>query len=491
MQDLLDRAYYLHLPSAYREVLARRSELESGETPFVDSALIDALDLYVKRQFDDVIQLVLGLLADSDRMPGSLIAYSSALLVRCYAIRGRSIDGLKYLESPEVSKHFIGPLATSTYYWLLANFLRQERRFNEAKDALQRAHELVLISTVPRNAFRIVSDIANVHLVQGDGARAITLYEGAISEFEHDPDFADALIRARLNLASAYQRINRDEDAFRVYDELLRLPGTESEWGIFIAVKLNKAIALKALKRMDESFEAYTEVRVLARDKHDTQFELRALIGLSDHCRQMDRLTEARAYADEALAIATEKQARPFVIESKRMIASVERDNGNREVAAQIMRECFDQLIERGDNSEAINIAQDLVDCLSEAGHYKEALEINQESVKIQQKIYEGEIERSIEISSVRESLSNQREAVRARDEERTKVLHAVMPAHIANRLTAGERQIVDTIPAVTILFADVVRIHGACFVHDRRGFARSPFEAFQRTRRGCFAIWL
>jgi len=457
MQDLLDRAFFLNLPSAVAEVISRRGELEGAEVVVVETELIDALEHYSMRRYEDTEAIAKRYLENADFRSSSCIAYSATLLARCYATRGQSQKGLQLLELPEVSKQFVEPLASSTLYWLTAHFLRVEKKFIEAKDTLQRAYDQIVLSSVPKNAFRIISDMANVHLAQGDEAMAITLYEKAISEFEIDPDFADALIRARCNLASAYQRISRDEDALRVYDEILVQITGERDWSTFIVVKLNRAIALRALKRMEESLHEYSAVRLLSNNRGDYEFEIRALIGLANHCSLMKQINDARSYAADAEHIATERGVKSLLIESRRSIASIEHLDGNVAVATKILSECFDQYVEWGNFSEAINVAKDLVDFYSEAEEYKKAMEIALESARIQRTIYEGEIERSVEIASVRERFAKEKEAVRARDEERTKVLHAVMPAHIANRLTAGERQIVDTLPAVTILFADVV----------------------------------
>lgn len=457
MRELLDRAFLLGLPTAVKEVFERRVELASGEDRFIEPALINALELYRSRQYEDAKVLLQNIMADVDNLSSSSIAYASFILCRCYVRTSKVSNGLKLLEDAQISRHFIGPLARAAYFWEQANILRLERRFNEARDALQKALDLILQSAVPKHAASIICDMATVYLSQGDEARAITLYEQAISEYERDPDYADALIRARGNLASAYHKIERVDDALRVYEEILLLPSIENDWFIYIAVKLNRAIALKTLDRMDESFDAYSEVRVLAHDHGDVQIEIRALIGLSILMFKKEQYDRSRNYAEEANGIAVEKNERTLVAETERQLAAIDIREGKADTAVETLRKVFAQLEANGDYSDAMDVAQELVECLSKEGRYKEALEVNEASVKIRRSVYEAEIERSVEISTVRERLANEREAVRVRDEERTKVLHAVMPAHIANRLTSGERQIVDTLPAVTILFADVV----------------------------------
>ncbi|MBK7577798.1 MAG: adenylate/guanylate cyclase domain-containing protein [Ignavibacteria bacterium] len=145
------------------------------------------------------------------------------------------------------------------------------------------------------------------------------------------------------------------------------------------------------------------------------------------------------------------------IVETYTTLADVDRAEGLGDQAISRQREAFARLQSSGDHRKAIAVAVDLVGWLKEEQRYQDALEVQEAIATVQQSINERDLERSLEISTVRERLADERTAVRVRDEERNKVLHAVLPAHIANRLTSGERQIVDTLPAVTILFADVV----------------------------------
>jgi len=457
MQDVLDRAFFLVLPSACKEVLPRRTEVASGSGLYVEPELFEALDLYGQRKLADVENLLTSFLEDSTDKSSLSIAYASTLLARCYSNSGKSSQGLKLLESHETSRHFVGPLQEANLLWLLAGFYRVEQRYLEAKEALQKAHDLILISSVPKFAFRIVSDIANIHVVQGDAARAIALYEMAISGFGDDEDESHARTRALLNLASVYQRVSKEDEALRIYEDVLQRVTANSDWKVFVAVKLNRAIALKSLNRIQDSFEAYEDVRRLSEAFGDWQYEIRALIGLSDLGLGKEDAAQARDFVEQAMSIATDRQSLQFELQCKRRLAGLEQKGGKVESAAQILRDCYDHYVAQVDYREAIDVANDLVDLYAEAEQYKRALEMSLESSRIQKTIYSGEIERSVEIAAIRERYVKEKEAVRVRDEERTKILHAVMPAHIAARLTAGERQIVDTLSSVTILFADVV----------------------------------
>lgn len=449
MDSTFDNAFFLNLRSAVKVVLANRAQL--------DSRLYDALEFYQQRNYPQTQSVLEDILQTPTPEVKNSTAYAASLLARCYASRGKDQEGLDLLESEEIARHFQGALATSTLYWLTAHFYKAQGRYSEAMEKLQTALDLVLTSTAPKNAFRIVSDLANVHLALGDEARAITLYESAISEYEEDADYKDALVRTRCNLASVYQEVSRNGDAINIIDELLELEEIERDWSTFVALKLNRAITLKALARMDESLKAYSEVRDLARAKHDAQFEARALIGLSEHARQGDSIDDALAYVKEAYEISEAHKLQEMILVCMKRIAVLQHANGKVDDAIALLRECFTRYVSNGNRREAIRTASDIVDFLMKAHRYEEALETLQESMRLQRSVYEAETERAVEIASVRTRLAKEKEAARVRDEERSRVLNAVMPAHIATRLTAGEREIVDTLPAVTIMFADVV----------------------------------
>ncbi len=462
MNQMLDGAFFLNLTSAVDYVLSHREQLRQEHAPFRDGRLLEALALYHQKQHEEAQKAAEQLLSDfpeSSSFDGGpeYKAFVVTLLARCYASRGLTSQGVQLLEHKEIQAYFTSTLASSSRNWILAHFYKVQGRYLDAREKLQIALDEVYTSTHPRNAFRIVSDLANVYFALGDAARAITLYESALSEFEEDPDYAEPRIRTRCNLASVYQSISRNEDALTEYDNLLRQLDIGKEWATSIAILLNRAIALKSLSRMEESLAAYEEVRRLSHNRPDSEMESRAFIGISEHAKQRDDIGSALFNAKEALRIAENGAVSSMILESRRRIGSLEHLNGNNTVAIEILRDCFNRCAELGDHSNAIKIADELVEICEESGQLPIALETLRESSKIQRSVYEAEVERAVEMASLRSRIAKEKEEARVRDEERTRVLHAVMPAHIANRLTAGERQIVDTLPAVTIMFADVV----------------------------------
>ncbi|MBK6417949.1 MAG: hypothetical protein IPF79_01985 [Ignavibacteria bacterium] len=457
MQDLLDRAFLLFFRTSVDEVIARREEIVSNSALAIEPALIDALELLYDRKYEESLAVLESMQTGADGSTDRSFVYRVIVMSRIHGRRGRVERALELLNSLSRQSACVDALAESILTWRTADCLRMQRKFNEAMVLLQKAFEVAEVSSVPIMTSVIKGDIASVYLSLGDMARAIVLYEQVMSEIAEEADLVDTVIRTRSNLASAFGSSNRNAEALREYDQLLQISEVVNEWQINVAVKLNKAIALKALMRMEESRAEYKEVRELSIENEDHFFEIKALIGLSGLCLKMEEIAEARVYAQEAHQLATERDVKSVIVETYTTLADVDRAEGLGDQAISRQREAFARLQSSGDHRKAIAVAVDLVGWLKEEQRYQDALEVQEAIATVQQSINERDLERSLEISTVRERLADERTAVRVRDEERNKVLHAVLPAHIANRLTSGEPQIVDTLPAVTILFADVV----------------------------------
>jgi len=101
---------------------------------------------------------------------------------------------------------------------------------------------------------------------------------------------------------------------------------------------------------------------------------------------------------------------------------------------------------------------------------------------QLERSIYEKEIERTTELSAVRTTLEMERAAILQRDEERNRILHAVMPESIAERMMLGETRIADHLESVTIMFADIVGFTSMASTMDPRSLVtmlESLFTSF------------
>jgi len=454
--DLFERATLFDEPVARRRLLVAFTAKNGGWTwpePFAD-----ALDLQQRREFDGAIGVLTAFLSSTEfeRDP-QFHVHATLLLARNLQRVRRAQEGLTLLEAARGEWSNRPSVELLALQWCIGQFAIQARRFPEALAELHKALALADELQLAECAARITSDIATATSATGDVAKSIALYEQALLTLSRLPDYENDCIAVRINLASLYQTINRNEDALLEYDALLQLESLQATPAYAMPTGLNRAIALKRLDRYAEALLAYKVVAEQARTHTSVDMQIRALLGMSDLSLLMQDLVHAREAAMEAVALATRHDVRSLVAETQSAIAAVDHAEGKIDEAIDGLRTAFDWTIAISDNNSAVIFGAELVQWLAEAHRFKDAYDVQRQCADLQRAVYEKEIERTVELSSIRTRLDVERETIRHRDEERNKILHAVLPQHIAERLMEGETRIADRIDDVTILFADIV----------------------------------
>ncbi|MBP6510957.1 MAG: hypothetical protein KA339_10380 [Candidatus Kapabacteria bacterium] len=421
-------------------------------------ALCLALERYVVHDLDGTLVLLQSLF--DERRLGRTSPYSIATaLLRAHVLldAGSLGEALTVLDETMTSH----PEADSEE--LIA--LHQKRgfvflglqRFSDAMSSFEIAHQLALEEQDEVMAAKIYANMAHASVATGDVVRSITMYEQCLLTFSTMPGSETSLITTRINLASLYQNVGRNEEALTVYDLLVEDPIVLSRPALNSAVLLNRSIALKRLERFSESALAYSAAHAFAVSTSNVDAQIRSLIGIAGLQKVLDELSLARTTALEALSIVLLNPGHPLTNEVQATLADIEWAEGSRSEAIARLHTVFDALIAIEDHHMAIIYAKDLVDWYVSEERWEEAYRVQFECDRIQKMVYEKEVERTIELTSFRSRLDNERETIRQRDEERTKILNAVVPQHIADRLMSGETRIADRITDVTILFVDVV----------------------------------
>lgn len=349
------------------------------------------------------------------------------------------------------------PIERLAFHWSVGVLFLGRRRFPEAMTSLSTAHRIALEQNMDVTAARIYTDIATVTIGTGDAAKAITMYEQALLTLDASDDHMPDRIVIRINLASVYQKAGRDHDALEEYRTLLSLDEVLCEASRALPTELNMAIALKRLHRYDEALEVYRSVEKRAMLAHAVDFRIRALIGIADLLLQQHRNAEARRAAEEALHLAQNQSVHGLLAETQAAHAAVDHADGHRDHAIAELQRAFQFALSISDNTSAMSYGAELVAWLAQEHRFKEAYDVQCQCTTLQRSIYEREIERTVELSDVRSRLDGEREAIRQRDAERNRILHAVLPKNIAERLMDGEKRIADRVPSAAILFADIV----------------------------------
>ncbi|MBK6292604.1 MAG: tetratricopeptide repeat protein [Candidatus Kapabacteria bacterium] len=339
----------------------------------------------------------------------------------------------------------------------VGNTLSLMRRISESQEHLSKAYSLsVDLQSVEYSAL-IYVDLANITSDAGDTAKAITMYESSLHVLGKSKENAADCIIIRLNLASLYPSVGRDQDALREYDLLLEKPEVKQHPTLLYSVQLNRAISLKRLRRHDESLESYQSLLEMTRANSNDEFQLRALVGLADLLTILGTQSEAREMSMKAVALAETLGVEPLKYQAIANIAVIEHQEGNTGIAIDHILASFQWMTENGDLSHAIDYGRILAELYTVQDRYQDAFHVQRSCSELHRSMYEKEIERTIELASVRSRLDHERNAIRFRDEERNKILNAVLPPRVASRLMAGETHIADNMNDVTIMFADIV----------------------------------
>lgn len=348
-------------------------------------------------------------------------------------------------------------LVTLSALWREGTAYIAQKKYKDAMTALTTAQEIAESLEDSICSARLSIDIANVTISTGDYVRAMSLLERSLLTLEGIPRYEMDCNMARINLSGVYQRVGRNEDALDEYRLLLENPRIQQRAETAIVILLNTAIALKSLNRMEESLKAYQEVQRVSQEKGFLDMHIRALIGIAHLHEVTGNIEQCLEVANKAVQLTTETNFDVSMGEAKAALAAAEKLSGNITAAVDLLSFSYRKAIRDADISLAIIYGLDLSAWLAEGGRYEEAYSIQTECAEMQREIYSKEIERTLELSDIRAQMNLERETIRHRDEGRNKILHSVVPKHIAERLMAGEVHIADRVEAATIMFADIV----------------------------------
>jgi len=333
----------------------------------------------------------------------------------------------------------------------------KEFQYADAFREFTESHAVASRAGLTRLAARMETDLANVAIASGDLIKAVSWLQQALLKLDTLEDSDEESAKARINLASLFIRLGRNDNARREYELMRTDPTVRNRIDYLLPVELNLAITYKRMELHDHSLDAYLRVLALARENDIPVFITRAHIGIADHHVITGDLDAVHAEILQAADLAERYDFHDLLLEINAHRANIAHQQGNGPQAIELLTACYHQARDSGDITTAMLWGLDVAGWLAETGDHAAAYRVLHECHVLQQKISENELERTLELNDLRTKLDQERELIRSRDEERNRVLHSVMPTQIAQRLMAGEDRIADMIPSATILFADVV----------------------------------
>lgn len=479
LDALLDRAVLFWEERARMQLIELWPTLPDRASLASAEYLYDALCLFAQRDHDKVISLLTDAL-DGDERPYA--AHAAIVLARALGIRQRWREVTSIiLRAFEITDEVNAELRMALLYRLGVARL-YEGEYQESMKVLAQAHALSIELGHSSIEPQIYNEMATVTLRTGDSVKAIGMYEKALLAMGSQPGHQTECDRMRINLASVLQHVGRMRDALDIYEGLLLRPAIAENDQLVMPIRLNMAIAYKSLDQYDASATCYAIALDVARANSHVEFQMRALMGMADLHLLRSQREQAHASIDEAIALAQQREHTPLYAELQATKASIEAASDRMPTAIERLKSAFDLMLGVHDSKSAILYGSELTTWLAKSDRYEEAYEIQMKCSQLERSIYEKEIERTTELSAVRTTLEMERAAILQRDEERNRILHAVMPESIAERMMSGETRIADHLESVTIMFADIVGFTSMASTMDPRSLVtmlESLFTSF------------
>lgn len=455
LSELLDRAFLCADKAAGQTLLEYAYGSSKVQITQDELILCEVLRAFYandsKTVFDNLAKI-----AESESTHDSMYrVHASVMLANAYQRQHRVEDGMRCLD--EVDRIDNRPIEQLGIAWRRGAMQRTLGRLPDAMLALTTAHERASELGLQDVAAIVYAEMAAVTSATGDDIQAVMMYERSLLSLPLNASTREYVTKIRMNLASIYQGLGRDAEALHEYETYLQDSTNNADPQFHAIVQLNAAIAQRNLGQDARAEDSYSAVLQYAEEHDHVELQIRALIGLAYVCEKVGALARGVEYADDAVRRATLAEAQPLMGEALAAVASIQKSLGQSSLGIDTMMRAFLLFVDNSNIRRAVQLGSTLVDWLIDDERYREAVGIQKECSRLQVSVVERETEHTIQITKARAQLESDRELLRTREEERTRVLQSVLPVHIADRLMNGETHIADRIADVTILFADIV----------------------------------
>lgn len=455
---LLEQIFY-HGRQFEQESLHQLASEATADDIDADLALlIEAARHYWKRQHEECLALLTPWLDDET------VSASSHLCILALVIWYRTLARmLRHIEAAAVVERAerLRPATTAQEHMAVSMIRGQAMlnltRYDVAARHLDQAH-----THATRSGYNVTGAIINIDRAVvagecGDAFRAIVMYEDSIRVLSSAPDgFRPLCLAAKFNVATVYSSVDRDDDALRMYADVIAESQRWNLPGYYLTARLNMAISLKKLLRYEESRAAYLEVLEHATTEGDRHLQFRACAGLSNLFMLQDDVSTAQSIASKALDLADEIGISSLRNEALSILASIDRRTGNNDRAIERLLYTYDAA-HNEDSGRAMKYGIELSNTLADLGRFEQAYHVLRQCADEQDRINARAIERTAEVTVMQLRLASDREVMQTIEAERERMLQTVVPESIAERLMSGERHIADAITNVTIMFTDIV----------------------------------
>ena len=375
---------------------------------------------------------------------------------RCLGLNNQIGEAITYLLGGIQHIPAADPNMQIVYWYRIGTMYFKVRMVEEARTALLTAKQIADTMENTVDQAMLLTELANVDLDSGDPVLALARYEESYRILADSGSTLQAQ-KVLVNIATANHRLGKIADAVGYYrDLLIQLPVNDDDTLRF-TVLYNLATAFQSLDDHASALETFNTLYSEADGKGSAEFQARALLGSGLSLVYCGRHDEGFSELSKSRALFSHCGMMLDVSNVDGTIADMLQKVGRDEEALTLLEEAFKQVAETQYHSVTLILGTSLEELYNKLSRHADANTILKRILAIKESIYAKESERSLELSRIRMVAASEREAAIQRENERRRVLHSVLPEHIANRLLSGEQRIAERLPLVGILFADIV----------------------------------
>ncbi len=266
-----------------------------------------------------------------------------------------------------------------------------------------------------KQRFRIMLDIGNVHLAQGQSERALETYLKIAEASELDKD-AEYKLYAEISIAGIYTDSEDYEKALEQYSNIREnYPISDSAQKNLIPYSViynNEGIANENLGRYEEAEKLYRTAISISKKISEQYYLANAYSNMGSLKNKTKNYREALSWHEKAFNLRKEGNYSFGICQSLAHIGNIYSSLGEQEESEKYLNRSLDMALKMGYAKQVIETAEPLKEIYRERGDFENAFRMqelemeaknevfNEESLKNQERLkakYEYELEQQIE----------------------------------------------------------------------------------------------
>ncbi|MBX7154927.1 MAG: adenylate/guanylate cyclase domain-containing protein [Candidatus Kapaibacterium sp.] len=470
------------------ELISTVEELEAILRKGEDFALVETRTSNLLQKFPLVIENTD--LVERDKLQCRILLIHSQSLIR----RGMTLDALPYtrqaldIAKQSSLKNFVAIAVglIGTIYWQLSDYVL----------ALENYQEALTINKELGNDSGAAANLGNIALVYwhlSDFTKALEYLQEALI-LNKRCGIKRGMAANLGNIGGVYAHLSNQQlaleymlKALAIYEDIDSKDGVAIWTGNIGTVYADSGDHILALEWYQKALALHQELG----NKIGIQSNL---FNMGEEYLNLADYTNAMEYHQKAHMLSKESGSKREIATDFTTIGAlysmVEYEGYNPGIAQEYLLKAIDQLQELGVKKELYEAHRTLAGLFQRLEQWKDHSYHFMQYHNIEKEVQNEEVTKQMQLMEYRrkvEEAERDRQVKIARFQEQEKILHNILPAHIAERMLNGESKIADSFSNVSIFFSDIVgftKLSQNIEADDLVTFLNALFTEFDRLAR-------